>query len=184
MNGEAPPDAPRVTPFGPVVQIAYHAPDIARAAGEWRARGAGPFFLMEHIALSRCVVHGKPAAFDHSSAYGQCGDVMIELIRQNDDAPSPVRDLFDARTPGLHHLAVFVPTLDDALADAEARGMACALDATTQTGVRFAMVDARADYGCMLEFYARDAALDRFYAFVKRKAAGWDGADPLRVLTA
>ena len=173
----------RDTAFGPIVQLAFHAPDIARAA-HWFVSElrAGPFFLMEHIPLSACLIHGETGAFDHSSAYGQCGDIMVELIHQHDDAASPVRDMFGADEEGLHHAAVFVDDIDTAVASAAEQGMALALDATTQDGVRFVMVDARAQYGFMLEFYERVEALERFYAFVKRKSDGWDGAEPLRRL--
>jgi hypothetical protein len=77
------------------VQIAYHVPDPAEAAHELAARrGWGPFFLIEHIPLARCLYRGAPAALDHSSAYGQAGDVMIELITQHNAGPSALRDLF------------------------------------------------------------------------------------------
>lgn len=180
----APPDAVvRQTAFGPVAQIAYHAPDIARAA-LWFARNlnAGPFYLFDHICLQSSAYRGTPAPFDHSSAYGQLGDVMIELIHQHGDDPSAVRDMYDARTEGLHHLAVFVDDVDAALKDALKAGMPCALDAITSDGVRFVMADARPRHGCMLEFYQPLEALTGFYAFIRRKSLGWGGEDVLRRL--
>ena len=174
--------------FGPVVQLAVHAPDIEDAARRWaRDEGAGPFYLMEHIELETAFYRGAPSRFDHSSAYGQFGDVMIELIHQHDDAPSALRDMFDARTEGLHHAAVFVEELDAAVERAAGRGMACALDARLKEGTRFVMVDARAEYGMMLEFYEPAAALRTFYRFIRRRSQGWDahawaGRDFLRRL--
>ncbi len=178
-----PDDVDRTTAFGEIVQIAYHAPDIERAAN-WFAAAltAGPFFLLEHVGLSKSLYRGKETPFDHSSAYGQFGDVMIELIHQHDDQPSAVRDMYAANEEGLHHLAVFVGSVDIALEDAAAAGMACALDATTTDGVRFVMVDARNAHGCMLEFYERSEPLDKFYSFVKRKSDDWDGSEVLRRL--
>jgi hypothetical protein len=173
----------RETDFGPVVQIAYHAPDIADAA-HWCAKtlNAGPFYLFEHIKLRESHYRGEPAPFDHSSAYGQLSDMMIELIHQHGDNPSAVRDMYDAKTEGLHHLAVFVDDINSALARAASLGMACALDAVTSDGVRFAMADARQRHGCMLEFYEPKAALTGFYAYIKRKSIGWNGEDILRRL--
>ena len=178
-----PDDVDRDTAFGEIVQLAYHAPDIERAA-EWFASelGAGPFYLLEHVALKSCRYRGAHSMFDHSSAYGQHGDVMIELIHQHDDAASPVRDMFGPEQEGLHHAAVFVDDIDDALSGAAVRGMANALDAVTVEGVRFVMVDARAAMGCMLEFYEKSDALAKFYGFVRHKSEGWDGADVLRRL--
>lgn len=173
----------RQTAFGPIAQIAYHAPDIP-AAANWFADTlrAGPFYLFEHIGLRRCAYRGAPASFDHSSAYGQLGDMMIELIHQHGNEPSAIRDMYNARTGGLHHLAVFVDDVEDSLERARAADMACALDAVTADGVRFVMVDARERHECMLEFYERSEALTRFYAFIMRKSADWDGEGVLRRL--
>lgn len=169
-------------PFGPVVQLAWHAPDIEAAAARWAAEGAGPFYLLSHIEVGACLYRGRPARFEHSSAYGQAGDLMLELIQQHGDAPSAVRDLYDQYTDGWHHAAVFAPNLDGALEEAALRGYETALDATTKEGVRFVMVDARADCGLMLELYEPTPPLLKFYAYIKRKAEGWSGENPLRVL--
>ena len=167
--------------FGPVVQLAYHAPDIDKAARYWAHQiNAGPFYLFEHIKLKQSLYRGRSVAFDHSSAYGQLGEVMIELIRQHDDAPSAVRDMYDAKTAGLHHAAIFVDSVDDALEKAASKDMACVLDATLADGMRFVMVDARAAYGYMLEFYEPAPQLRKFYDFIRAKSQDWDGRDYLR----
>ena len=81
------------------VQIAYHVPDPEAAAERYaREHGWGPFFLMEHIALERSLHRGTPAKFDHSSAYGQAGELMIELITQHDDTPVGAARHVRART--------------------------------------------------------------------------------------
>lgn len=165
------------------IQIAYHVPDPERAAHECaRDFGWGPFFLFEHIALSRCMYRGAPAVFDHSSAYGQAGDLMIELITQHDDAPSVLRDLFARDAVGVHHIAHFVPNLHDALNEARATGGEIALDACTATGTHFAMLDTSRRLGHMSELYEAAGDLLKFYRYVRRAAQGWDGADPLRRL--
>jgi hypothetical protein len=170
-----------VRPLVPV-QIAYHVADPAAAARELAAsRGWGPFFLLEHIPLARCLYRGAPAAFDHSSAYGQAGDVMIELITQHGDGPSALRDLFAPHERGVHHVACFVDDLADALAEQRARGAAIALEATTPNGTDFAMVDTSRELGHMTELYER-AKLAPFYALVREAARSWDGRDPVRRL--
>jgi hypothetical protein len=165
------------------VQVAYHVPDPVAAAERYaREHGWGPFYLMEHIPLERSLYRGEPARFDHTSAYGQAGDIMIELITQHDDSPSALRDMYTAGEAGLHHVACFVPSLTDALAAHRARGVAVALDARTSTGVEFAMLDLSATLGHMLELYEPGPDLLRFYAFVRKAAVGWDGSRPLRHL--
>ena len=164
------------------VQMAYHVPDPA-AAAERLARefGWGPFFLLEHIPLESCVFRGRSARFDHTSAYGQGGELMIELITQHDDEPSVLRDMYSAAQCGLHHVAYFVSDLPRAIEQFTELQYEIALDATT-AGVRFVMVDARAQLGHMLELYQPGAQLKRFYEFVRRKSLGWDGTEPLRRL--
>jgi hypothetical protein len=165
------------------VQVAWHVPDPAAAAIRCaRDFGWGPFYLLEHIPLQRCSYRGNVARFDHSSAYGQAGDLMIELITQHDDSPSVLRDMYTAEQSGVHHVACFVADLDATLGSG-AVGFETVLDATSN-GVRFVMLDARALLGHMLELYEQGGALQRFYDFVRRKSTGWDGKDPLRRLEA
>jgi catechol 2,3-dioxygenase-like lactoylglutathione lyase family enzyme len=165
------------------VQIAYHVPDPA-AAAERCARdfGWGPFFLLEHIPLQWSRYRGTPAPFDHSSAYGQAGDVMVELITQHNDGPSALRDLYAPDETGVHHVACFVEDLEAALQAQRDRGVAIALEARTGTGVDFAMVDLSATLGHMLELYQPGEDLRRFYAHVRKCADDWDGSRPVRRL--
>ncbi len=174
---------PRETIFGPVVQWAWHAPDIETAACDFaKELEAGPFFQLSHIALSSSLYRGSLTSFDHSSAYGQYGDLMIELIHQHDDVPSAIRDMYDAQSPGWHHAAVFVDDVKASLEDANGLGMACVLDAYTEDGVRFAMIDARKRYNLVIEFYEPVEKLIKFYGFIRKKAIGWSGEAPLRTL--
>jgi catechol 2,3-dioxygenase-like lactoylglutathione lyase family enzyme len=174
-----------VTAFGALkpVQLAYHVPDPEAAAERFaREFGWGPFFLMEHIPLERSLYRGRPEAFDHSSAYGQAGDLMVELITQHNEGPSALRDMYARDATGLHHVAYFVPDLQAAVDEFRGRGAAIALDARTATGVDFAMVDLSAALGHMLELYEPGEDLRRFYAHVRKSAEDWDGSRPLRRL--
>lgn len=165
------------------VQLAYHVPDPEAAAREYsRTFGWGPFFLMEHIELASCLYRGAVAKFDHTSAYGQAGDIMIELITQHDDSPSVLRDSYRRDEVGVHHVAHFVPDLDDTLRLARNAGVVVALDATTSTGTRFAMLDTLGALGHMVEIYEPTGDLLKFYSHVRRAAEGWDGERPVRHL--
>jgi Glyoxalase/Bleomycin resistance protein/Dioxygenase superfamily len=163
------------------VQIAYHVADPAAAAADSARRfGWGPFYLLEHVRLASCTYRGRPATFDHSSAYGQAGELMVEFITQHDDEPSVVRDLYRREQSGVHHVAHFVPDLDEALADFTGMGLVTAMHATTADGVAFAMVDATPALGHMLELYEPGPGLRNFYDFIRRKAEGWSGSEPVR----
>ncbi len=166
----------------PFVQFAYHVPDIISAAERWAAeRGAGPFFISEHIPVENVLYRGQPGEFDHSSAYGQLGSVMIELVQQNNDGPSAVRDMFAPHESGLHHAATIVPSFDEEIARYEALGFTIATRCTTLGGgLDFAFVDTVAHYGHMVEVYEGQQGLLDFYAMIAAAAEGWDGADPIR----
>ena len=52
--------------------------------------GAGPFFLIENVPLENVLSRGEPAEFVHNSAFGCCGDGVIELIEAVSLAPERV----------------------------------------------------------------------------------------------
>ena len=168
--------------LGDPVQVAYAVPDVDAAARRWSADfGAGPFFVRRHIALTDVVYRGSPGVFDHSSAYGQWGAVMVELVQDHGTEPSVVRDRYAAHESGLHHLAFLVPDLDAATAHLAALGFELAMSARTSS-TRFHFVDAVARLGHLIELYERSDRLSDFYRFVREASVGWTGDNPVREL--
>jgi catechol 2,3-dioxygenase-like lactoylglutathione lyase family enzyme len=168
--------------LGAPVQIAYAVPDADAAAHRWASElGAGPFFLRRHIAVSDVVYRGQPSVFDHTSAYGQWGPVMVELVQDHGTAASVVRERFAPHESGLHHLAFIVADLDRATAHVESLGFALAMTARSST-TRFHFLDAVPTLGHMIELYERSDRLAAFYAMVLEASIGWDGTDPVRPL--
>jgi len=162
------------------VQIAYAVPDAEAAAHDWARRfGAGPFFLWRHIPLRDVMYRGRSAGFDHTSAYGQWGDVMVELVQDHGSSASVVRELYGPAESGLHHLAYFVGDLDETTASLAAEGLPLAMSAVAG-GARFHFVDALASLGHFLELYTPSDRLRAFYTHVASAAQDWDGADPVR----
>jgi hypothetical protein len=170
--------------LGRIVQVAYDVgdgSDVRTAAARHAARfGAGPFFVNEHIPLASVEHRGEPAVFDHSSAYGQSGGVMVELVRQHRVEPESLRLQLSQRGTGVHHVAYFVDDLDREADRLEELGYPQAMLAATASGRRFAFHDAVAELGHLLEIYELDDGLAGFYAMVADAAAGWDGRDPVR----
>lgn len=169
----------------PVRQIAWFVPDITAAARAHHAAfGSGPYFVFEHVPLAWSEHRGVRVTHDHSSAYGQWGDVMVEFVTQHGDDPSAFRDMYPhgfARQ-GLHHMALWVDNLEAAIAKFAAQDIPLAQLSETQTGTRYAFVDACASLGHMLELYEPTDQLTGFYAMVREAAQGWDGRDPIRKL--
>ncbi|MEE2682418.1 MAG: VOC family protein [Actinomycetota bacterium] len=167
--------------LGKPVQLAYAVPDAKEAANIWSAQfGAGPFYLSEHIPVTDVLYRGKAATFDHTSAYGQWGDVMVELVQDHGTGPSVVREIFDPAESGLHHLAFFVDDLDEATDNLAILGFPLAMSATARGNTRFHFIDAVAATGHFIELYEPNTALLDFYRKVRESAQEWDGSDPLR----
>jgi hypothetical protein len=163
--------------FGGPVQIAYAVDDVERAAQRWVGRGVGPFFVREHIEVTNARIHGRPANFDHSSAFAQWGDVMVELIHQHDADGAPI-----VATSGIHHVAHFVDDFASATAGLTAAGYGEVLYAETTTGMPFAFHDGLDERGHLIEIYERTPSLARFYDMIRESANGWDGTDAIRHL--
>jgi hypothetical protein len=164
------------------VQIAYHVTDIRRAARNMAATfGAGPFFLNENIQLSWAEHRGEPANFVHSSAFGQWGDVMVEMLQQEDDSTNtPYRDMYAAGEEGLHHTAIMVPDMDDAIEYFERHDMPLATRCRLVGGGEFGFIDARKNLGHMIEIYPESDGLRGFFKMVRDASIGWSGDDPVR----
>jgi hypothetical protein len=169
-------------PYKPV-QIAYFVSDIRHAAEKMSSiTGAGPFFVMDNIELEWGLHRNKPCDFLHSSAYGQWGDVMMELVQQDSDGPSPFRDLYPPGQEGVHHVACFVDSLDATIEQYEKLGYPLAARAKAKIGTEFAFIDISQATGHMLEIYVADENLLGFYRFVKAASSNWDGSQLLRSL--
>lgn len=168
----------------PIRQIAYFVQNVRAAAARHSALyGSGPYFVADHIALRRADYRGTPGALDHSSAYGQWGEVMVEFVQQNDDGPSVFRDLYPDGGEGMHHIALIVDDLAEARGRFEADGLTCALHAEMMDGFTFLMMDGVARYGHFIELYEGTPQLAGFYDFVAQAARNWDGRDPVRAIS-
>ena len=162
----------------PIRQIAYFVPDIRAAATAHRATfGSGPFLIVDHVATPIVRYRGKPGALDHGSAYGQWGDIMVEFVTQHDDSPSAFHDMYPRGSGryGMHHVAIWVDDLHTAIERFAALGQECALYAET-AAMPYAMVDATATLGHMVELYEPRPVLMDFYRRI-RELAGVGGDD-------
>lgn len=168
----------------PVRQLAWFVPDAAAAAERHvRLYGSGPFFLAEHIGLKTCLHRGRPAQLDHTSAYGQWGEMMVEFVQQNLPGPSVFTDLHPDGGSGLHHVALIVDDLHVELARFAREGLETALYAETeQGGVAFAMIDAVAAEGVFIELYGPSPPILALYDGVRRAHARHENAKAVRPL--
>lgn len=158
--------------------VGYVVDDIPRAV-EWAVSvlGAGPFFLIEHVAFDEVTFHGEPAAYDHSSAFGQWGELKLELTVVHSAAPAGLADALGRPGPG--HVAWLAGDLEAETARLTAAGLP--LVHTGRSGpVRAHWFDARATLGHHVEVLQRTPELLGFYERIRAAADGWVGADALR----
>lgn len=166
-----------------IVQVAYFVEDIRKQADIMaQTFGAGPFYVVENIELEWGEHRGTRCDFIHSSAYGQWGQVMMELVQQESDGPSPFRDLYAPGESGLHHVATMVEDLPTAYAHFDAAGIPLATRSMTKTGTEFSFLDATTQLGHFIEVYERNEGLLGFYEFIRNAAVDWDGQSPVRTL--
>ena len=167
--------------LGPPVQIAYAVPDIFKGVDKWiKDFGAGPFFIAEHIPIKNVIYRGQPSELDITVAYGQWGEIMIELVQDNGEGPSIIRDLYPPQKSGLHHLAYFVNDMDLVSAKLVEEGYVLAMSGQAGEN-RFQFFDAISEMGHFLEIYEPIESLKSLYERVRSASINWDGSDPLRI---
>ena len=97
-------------PLYTVRQLAYVVRDLNVALKYWtEVLKVGPFFMFEHCPLDNQLYRGNPADVDVTLALGNSGALQIELIYQNNDAPSVYKEFLDAGREGVHHFGM-MPT--------------------------------------------------------------------------
>ena len=167
--------------LGPPVQIAYAVSDIFRGVDKWiKDFGAGPFFIAEHIPIKNVIYRGHPSELDITVAYGQWGEIMIELVQDNGEGPSIIRDLYPPQKSGLHHLAYFVNDMDLVSAKLIKQGYVLAMSGQAGEN-RFQFFDAISEMGHFIEIYEPIESLKYLYERVRSASINWDGSDPLRI---
>jgi hypothetical protein len=169
----------------PVRQLAYYVDDVRAAATQHVALyGSGPFFIMDYPPLT--VNHrGREVPFNHTAAIGQWGSMQVEVLQQNDDGPSVLHDLYPVGSgkTGLHHVALFVDDLEDAVAAFARAGHAeAARISPPGMNVTAVFIDAIRTYGHFIELYEPKPILTNLYDMVAKAAIGYDGRDPVRTV--
>ena len=160
-----------------ISQIAYHVSDIRTACKNMYLQfAAGPFIISENIELANGEHRGKKTQFVHSSAYGQWGNIMLELVKQEDNSVNtPFREMYGPDEEGIHHTALMVENFDKAVAHFDSFNMPLLTRCTTaKAHVDFGFIDARKKLGYMIEIYERSSTLLDFYQLVKNRAKEWD----------
>jgi catechol 2,3-dioxygenase-like lactoylglutathione lyase family enzyme len=173
--------------FGPIRQMGYVVHDIQAAMRHWtQVMRVGPFFHLPDTRIIDFRYRGKPSDMRIAAAFAQCGPVQIELIQPLNDAPSMYRDFLAAGHVGLQHIAFWVDEsgFDDMLAKAEGAGFRVAMSgASVEPAGRLVYFEQEAHPGTVIELSCLTAAKRKVFDGVADAAVGWDGSDPIRVIS-
>ena len=89
--------------------------DMEKALKYWTEYlKVGPFFMFEHCPLENQRYRGGESNADVSLALGNSGDVQIELIYCENDAPSVYKEFLDAGKTGVHHFGMMPENFEKA----------------------------------------------------------------------
>jgi hypothetical protein len=163
--------------------IGYVVDDLPAAASRFAKQfGAGPFFAFEHIVFEEVTYRGGPAVYDHSSAFGQCGPIIVELTQVYDAQPAGLANALVKPGGGVGHVGWLAESLEDEVARLESAGLIPFH--TGRTGpVSVVWFEGGPLLGHPIEVLQRRDELLGFYDTVRHASEGWDGSDPYRPLT-
>jgi catechol 2,3-dioxygenase-like lactoylglutathione lyase family enzyme len=168
----------------PIHHVCYIVDDIPQAVDQWvEATGAGPFFhLGEHVEFEETLLNGDPCVFDHASAIGKWGPILLELMKLHELSPELESRVGTAGAGGskVSHIAY---TVDDPAAESErleSLGMRKFLHLRTGP-IQISLHDAPL-LGHAIEVHENIDAINGLFALIAAAAEGWDGSEPLRAM--
>ncbi len=163
-----------------VMQHGYVVADLEASLAFWvETMRAGPFYVVDN-ALDGMTYRGQPTSVRWTTALAYRGNMLIELIRQNDDSPSIYREFLDTRGPGFHHFMLKSPEFDATLARFERAGCPPAFGRTRPGEERFMYVDAVKQLGCFVELYDMTPTTLDLFRRIRSAHDTWDGKEPIR----
>jgi hypothetical protein len=167
-----------------IVQVCYVTHDIEALCHKLHdIYGIGPWLTGRDPLPAETVVHrGKPATedLDFSRAFGQSGDLNIEIIQPHSKEQNAFWDSFPLGTQGVHHVAIFA---DDYAAERQAfidAGYEIATEFDLLPDCAVSFIDTREDLGHMIELYEDHVLLRTVYQQTREAAENWDGKDLIR----
>jgi methylmalonyl-CoA/ethylmalonyl-CoA epimerase len=168
--------------LGDIIQLAYLPEDFDAAVKYWtQTMGVGPFFLIENVQLGEMKYRGAPTDALFSIAIGYWGNIQIELIRPENDAPSIYSGEYAVKDR-LHHICIFVDSIADARRACAEAGAEILVEGKVGDSGEVIYVDAGGGPGHVIELLQPMAGSEGLFDMMRDAARTWDGSDPLRVV--
>jgi methylmalonyl-CoA/ethylmalonyl-CoA epimerase len=169
-----------ISNIGPLMQMAFCPPDFDAGLRHWtQTMGVGPFFLLEQVKLENQRFRGAPSDFVFTMALAYWGDMQIELIRPENDAPNMYAE---HRGHSLHHSCILTSDIAAARATAIASGATLLVEADVGDDGGVFYADTGGGPGSIIEVLQPASGSDALFAMMRTAAHHWDGSDPVRKL--
>jgi 4-hydroxyphenylpyruvate dioxygenase-like putative hemolysin len=166
-----------------IFHIAIVGTDLDEMVDNMLASGAGPFYYARNLALN-ARYRGERSDLVISVAFGCIGDLLIELLVQDNDNPSSFSEYLDRRPEGgLHHIAHVVPDIEASLAQASAAGFEFTpvqefvADENKLTEI---YMEPKGKAGVTLTQLVLPSAWDPIFDGIVETTKTWDGKNPKR----
>lgn len=125
----------------------------------YRDLGAGPwiFRIIEAPPFVEMTVRGQPRNWKTKAAIAEMNGCMLELMEPMDEV-SIFYEFLKEKGEGMHHVGVLVPNLDDAVKEAEGRGIEVLSSAKWPNDIGgLAYLDTWDTHGMVVELLERPA---------------------------
>ena len=166
--------------LGTVSQVAYVVEDMDRALKYWiEVINAGPFFVFEHALLENQRYRGGPSDVEVTLAVGNSGDIQIELIYCENDAPSVYKEFRDAGKSGVHHIGLMPEDYTKTIELYRSLDFEPAFECSIG-GTDLVYFDTVKTLGHFTELWDNSETFLEFQRSVREAARTWDGSDPIR----
>lgn len=169
-----------IAAIGPVMQFAFVPRDFDAAVRHWtETMGVGPFYLIENNVLGEALFLGEPYHCVFSIAIAYWGDIQIELVRQENDAPSIYKG---AEGEALHHTCILTDDIHKARKISDESGAKVLVEGKVGADGYVLYVDSGGGPGSIVEILQLSSGTEGLFGMIKAASVGWDGSDPLRKL--
>lgn len=165
----------------PIIQNGFVVRDLEVGIRQWTdILKAGPFFVAPMKPTTGIMYRGRESRFEGRLALSYAGDLQIELIAPQNDAPSVYRDMLEARGEGFHHIKCAFDNFDEEVARFRSAGFPPAFHGDVPGVTRFAYFDTLAALGYFVEISDAAPAQAAMFTRMKEICRDWDGSVPLR----
>ena len=167
---------------GAIRQIGYIVRDFDKALAEFVTLGVGPFYVLRGIEQTG-IYRGEECTVTLTLGLANSGDLQIEIIHQDDDAPSIYSEFTSAGGDGFHQLAYWTEDFDAALAAGQAAGWPVVWSGGEPGTARYAYFEPPPGTAAtIIELMELTPATTGMAELVRSAAVNWDGSDPIRTL--